>query len=414
MISIYRFIYLLLMNLLKLSFPFCSQKMQAWIKLRDSKSYLDFKSSNHDVYLIHAASGEIEYAKAFIRELRKIKPQSRIVVSYSSPSAPKLFKNITEYVNYFFPIPWDSPSETSTFLKSLNPKALIFSRTDLWPEFIYQAHKLNIPMSVISYNPSFSSANRLVTDLFYRPIQNFFCVTKNQADELKKLLPHSTIIADGDTRFDQVFWRLSQTSLVNIQTDRPLLVWGSTWPEDEKELISTLPWIKQHNYQLIWSPHEFDTHKITMIKTILNENKLSYELFSNFNLDKQSSLDLAVDVLIIDKIGYLADFYRFASAAFVGGSFKRKVHSVMEPLCCGLPVLTGPLVENNPEALRYAHVKINDLPMVSVCQNHQQIQQSLEDIQQHDLSEYKKIAKTQLEKNKGLAEKQVLFVTKST
>ncbi|MGZ3692074.1 MAG: 3-deoxy-D-manno-octulosonic acid transferase, partial [Pseudobdellovibrio sp.] len=54
-----------------------------------------------------------------------------------------------------------------------------------------------------------------------------------------------------------------------------------------------------------------------------------------------------------DKIGFLADVYRFADLAFIGGSFKDKVHSVMEPLCCGLNVITGPFYKNSPEAVKY-------------------------------------------------------------
>ncbi|MCC2679353.1 MAG: hypothetical protein K0R29_1929 [Pseudobdellovibrio sp.] len=58
-------------------------------------------------------------------------------------------------------------------------------------------------------------------------------------------------------------------------------------------------------------------------------------------------------MLLIDKIGYLADSYRYADFAFVGGSFKDKVHSIMEPLCCGLKVAVGPLYKNSPEGVKY-------------------------------------------------------------
>lgn len=249
-----------------------------------------------------------------------------------------------------------------------------------------------------------------MTDLFYRPIKNFFCVTQNQANELKKILPFANIIADGDTRFDQVFWRLSQPSLVEIKVANQLMVWGSTWEEDEKELVPTLSWLKANSFQLVWSPHEFNSEKIAHLQKTLSESGLKSELFSDFNLQEKNQINLTADVLILDKIGFLADIYRYAQIAFVGGSFKSKVHSVMEPLCCGIPVITGPLVENNPEALRYSHIKINGLPMVNICQNHQQILEVLDLIKKQDLSEYQKITKTQLEKNKGLAEKQVHLV----
>lgn len=417
MISIYRLFYFILKFTIKLFAPLTDQKIQAWVKLRKSDSYRCFKldnQSDNEVFLVHAASGEIEYAKAFIRQLKIQLPSAKIVVSYSSSSAPKLFKNIHDYVAYFFPLPWDTASEVSLFLKTINPKALIIARTDLWPELIYQAHQNNIPITVISYNPSLSLSNRLMTEFFFRPVKNFFCVNSNQAAELKKILPYSNVIADGDTRFDQVFWRLSQPSLVEVVTQNKFMIWGSTWTEDEKELLQVLPWLKKHHYQIAWCPHECNPEKIESIKAILTSMNFSFELFSEFNLTEKNQINLIADVLILDKVGYLADLYRYADAAFVGGSFKSKVHSIMEPLCCGIPVLAGPYVQNNPEALRYAQIKINELPMVGICQNDQQMLNYLECIETHDLNEYKKISKTQLEKNKGLAEKQVHFVLKST
>jgi 3-deoxy-D-manno-octulosonic-acid transferase len=78
---------------------------------------------------------------------------------------------------------------------------------------------------------------------------------------------------------------------------------------------------------------------------------LSFSRLSN--IADLKCVELTTNVFLIDKIGYLADCYRFADLAFVGGSFKEKIHSVMEPLCCGLPVLSGPYYANNPEAIKY-------------------------------------------------------------
>jgi 3-deoxy-D-manno-octulosonic-acid transferase len=52
----------------------------------------------------------------------------------------------------------------------------------------------------------------------------------------------------------------------------------------------------------------------------------------------------------------LQELYTWGDLAFVGGSFKDKVHSVMEPLCVGIPVVVGPHHSNNREALHFQHV----------------------------------------------------------
>ena len=57
-----------------------------------------------------------------------------------------------------------------------------------------------------------------------------------------------------------------------------------------------------------------------------------------------------VRVVLIDRIGILAELYHQANLAFVGGSFRGSIHNVMEPAVAGLPVLFGPSYHNSQEA----------------------------------------------------------------
>jgi 3-deoxy-D-manno-octulosonic-acid transferase len=51
----------------------------------------------------------------------------------------------------------------------------------------------------------------------------------------------------------------------------------------------------------------------------------------------------AVDILLLDTIGELARVYRYASAAFVGGSLvPHGGHNPIEPAAAGVPVCFGP------------------------------------------------------------------------
>jgi len=57
-------------------------------------------------------------------------------------------------------------------------------------------------------------------------------------------------------------------------------------------------------------------------------------------------------VLLIDTVGILADLYKYAHIAFVGGSFKQGIHNVMEPAIYGIPVLFGPVHSSSIDAGR--------------------------------------------------------------
>ena len=48
------------------------------------------------------------------------------------------------------------------------------------------------------------------------------------------------------------------------------------------------------------------------------------------------------DILIIDKVGILADLYKFCTFAYVGSGFTTGVHSVIEPAVYGCTIGFGP------------------------------------------------------------------------
>lgn len=351
MILIYRLIYALLKFLVMILQPVLSPNLKRWVQLRG----LPFENKENltGVIWFHASSGEIEYCKSVIREIRIKNPKQKIAVSYSSGSAEKLFSNIRDQVDIFFPLPWDQPLRLLRIFESLKPISLVFSRTDLWPELIHQAHSRKIPISVISFNPNLNGFSGFVLSKLLKKFSYISCIDEKIGLQVANLAPQALIKFDGDTRFDQVFYRLSQPTRLSFKCDSALLVMGSTWPEDEAVLLPKLNALKAQGFKFVLSPHEVAASNIERLEGLLKGFGLSYQkLSSNLNL-QTGFVDFTEDVLVIDQIGFLADCYRFANVAFVGGSFKYKVHSVMEPLCCGLHVLTGPYYKNNPEAVRY-------------------------------------------------------------
>lgn len=350
MIFAYRLIYYTFHILLRLLRPILPVKTQELIELRNQK-ILKIKNFNQ-TYWFHASSGEIEYCKSVIRLLKQKKPNAEIVVTYSSPSAERLFQNIKNDVDQFLPLPWDRPQKTQELIDYIQPQVLVFSRTDLWPELIHQAHKKSIKIGVLSYNPNMSKLTKTILIKLLPKFSFISCVDEQVKNSLYELDPNLKVQIDGDTRFDQVFYRLSQEPKIKINTDKKIIVCGSTWPQDEDVLLNCFQdFIFTHKMKIVLSPHEVSSDNINRIVAKLNSIGLSSQKLSG---EKQKlNINLNSDVLIIDQIGYLADAYRDATIAFVGGSFKDKVHSVMEPLCCGLPVVTGPFYKNNPEAIKY-------------------------------------------------------------
>ncbi|MBY0383898.1 hypothetical protein K2X05_01965, partial [bacterium] len=57
------------------------------------------------------------------------------------------------------------------------------------------------------------------------------------------------------------------------------------------------------------------------------------------------------------KVGFLAELYKQSDFSFIGGSFRKQVHSVMESLACGCLTFVGPFYHNNREAIDFSQLK---------------------------------------------------------
>lgn len=348
MLTFYRIIYFFLSHLLKIISGLLPEHLQKWIKLKDQNTSVPNKSHGTGRILFHAASGEIEYVKSVIRVLKSKAPHLEIYVSYSSPSAEKLFANIQDSVSQFLPLPWDFPANTKSFLDTVKPDLIVFSRTDFWPELIWQAQKKNIPLAAVSVYTQFSFFQKIWLRFVLAQFTFISAVSEETTDQLQKLLPQSVQIQHlADTRFDQALHRLSQPSRFEVQTQNQIIVFGSTWPEDEAVLVKCVPELIGLGFKIVWCPHDISKKRILELKTQLTV--YSVDLFS----EQKNPYSFEKQILIIDQIGFLADIYRYSQIAFVGGSFKAKVHSVMEPLCAGNAVIVGPYFKNNPEAVDF-------------------------------------------------------------
>lgn len=308
-------------------------------------------------YWIHAASGEIEYARPIIRELKKQDPHIPILVTYSSPSAKKILAGIPE-IDVWGALPWDFEFLIRGFIKKWNPRVLLFSRTDVWPVLASVAKKEKLPTILFSATFAENSSRlkgltRILTRFTLSHLSEIHCVSTEDIENVQTLDLQVPMVVSGDTRFDQVFHRLENPkALKNVLIPSPedfVFIAGSTWPEDEAVLIPALEKLKglHTHVKVIIAPHETTPSHLENIERKLKDCGLSSLRYS------QTESWPAGAILLIDQVGILAELYTWSDIAFIGGSFKKQVHSVMEALAAGLPVMVGPYHHNNREALLY-------------------------------------------------------------
>lgn len=329
---------------------------------------------------IHAASGEIEYARPLIREFKKAHPDIPILVTYSSPSAKKILRQIPE-IDAWTALPWDAPFAYRRFMKTWRPRLLLVARTDLWPVMAQAASRYRVPALMFSATFAENSSrlrgiSRFLTRSALNRLQRIFCVNESDRLNLLKLNLRTPVEVLGDTRFDQVLHRLQHPKPITIKQRAPqfTFVIGSSWPEDESHLLPAMGALGSLPAQFILAPHEIHEDHLQATEKKLTSLGLRYVRYTRFASWQ------GIDVVILDQIGVLAELYQLGDVAFVGGSFKKQVHSVMEPLAAGLPVLVGPFHLNNREALDFQNVHIDGIQLVQCVQGPQDIVAAIQKI----------------------------------
>lgn len=320
---------------------------------------------------IHASSGEFEYAKPVIREIKKRHPNQPIVVSYFSPSYERAVSRFPG-VDFSCPLPLDLPGPTRAFLSKMKPQAGFIARTDLWPELLAQAKSLKIPVILFSMTKTKKPGVfiRQFDRWLYGYLKAIFCVGEADASIIRKIAPKTSCVAIGDTRFDQAIERLDNPRPLreNLKPDRSkTLVAGSTWQEDEKVLCPALEELLiAGELNLIIAPHEPTVAHVEDLIIHFMRRGIPVELYSK-------AVHFNSGVLVIDQIGILAELYQWCSIAFVGGSYKSTVHSVMEPLAAGALTIVGPRHQNNREAIDFQAPREEGPSYVQVARNSEEL-----------------------------------------
>lgn len=332
-------------------------------KINGVSPWLLYEKNSHPIW-IHCQSGEFEYALPIIRELKKQKPQQKIIVSYYTPSYVKRISQ-EPLVDFYFPLPWDNRSDINAFLNHHNPQQLLIARTGLWPNILKQCAQRKIPISLFSMtlNKKITWKNQWFFRWLFQHINSFYVVAAEDKNNLLKINSNFNVHIAGDSRYEQCLHRLKENTNLKIsqkKLNKKVFICASTWPEDENALF---PYIKNNSINAHWIvvPHEVDTNHIREIQKNLSPTPTA--LYSQCpDWDGKG-------VLIIDEFGILAALYKIADGAFIGGSFKSKVHSVMESLACGNLTFVGPYHTTNREAIEFAKWKTTSIAPVQILKN---------------------------------------------
>ena len=350
-------------------------------------------------FWFHCASlGEYEQGLPVFEALKAKYPDYKIVLSFFSPSGYNVREN-TEIADVVIYLPLDTTANAKRFLDLVNPDYTLFIKYEIWPNLLLELKKRKLKAILISAvfreNQGFFKwyGRFMKSSLF--AFNHIFTQDENSKILLETIDYKNTSVS-GDTRFDRVSNQLkidnSVSFIEDFKANKLCLVFGSTWPEDDKLYLDFINSNENSDLKFVIAPHNIKPSYIASLKIQLKGKTICYSELSNQDLSDYK-------VFILDTIGYLSKVYSYANIAYVGGGAgSTGLHNILEPAVFGIPILIGKNYTKFPEAK--ALISIGGVTSVS---NSQALESIIKDLQE-DLTLSEKHGKLNsgfVEKNKG-------------
>lgn len=303
-------------------------------------------------FWLHALSvGEVTSALPLATAIRKNWPTSRIVVTVTTASGEKIARDLLDKtVDTVLPAPLDLRFVVRKYIDTIRPDVYIHVETDFWPNLLSTLKTRSIPSLLVNGRVSERSlASYRRYAFFFSPMfKNFSELSMQTAQDRKNMeslgVPVERIHSLGNLKFDTPAAGRTTNELIGhlLPRDTSILVAGSTHPGEEKVIIDSFLRLLERFPQLF----------LVIVPRNIDRAEEIRALASAANLDVQlrTASIRPANLLVVDTIGELIDFYRFATVAFVGGSLVPSGgHNPIEPALFGIPVLFGPHMEDFSE-----------------------------------------------------------------
>lgn len=307
--------------------------------------------TNDKTFWFHCASlGEYEQGLPVFEALKAKHPSYKVVLSFFSPSGYEVRKNagIADVVVY---LPLDTTANAKRFLDIVNPTLILFVKYEIWPNFLHEIKKRGLNAILISAmfrkdQAFFKWYGSYMTSALFG-FNHIFTQDENSKSLLESI-NYNAVSISGDTRFDRVSNQLKADNtldfIAEFSGDHLCIVFGSTWPEDDKLFLDFINTNKNPNLKFVIAPHNIKPGYVASLQTQLNVNTICYSELTNKKLADYN-------VFILDTIGYLSKAYSYADIAYVGGGAGTTgLHNILEPAVFGIPIIIGKHYEKFPEA----------------------------------------------------------------
>lgn len=329
---------------------------------------------------IHAVSvGEVLAGLALARRLKKQYPARPLVISTTTMTGQALAREKAAFADavIYFPLDWAFCVRRA--LKAVRPALVIVLETEIWPNFLREAARREVPAIFVSarisdrsfarYRRYFRWAGFYLKPLLQSALGNaaaFLAQSEKDAERLRALgAPAGRVRVSGNLKYDMELpaptpvslWLAEEAkargrspvivagSVVATEEPLALIAFGTLQGEYPKALLVLAP-RKPERFE---AAAEFitDAHQKFVRRSQLG---IAAPAQGTETSARNGAMADDVSVILLDSIGELASLYGVADGAFVGGSLVPSGgHNILEPAAFGKVAVFGPSMENFAE-----------------------------------------------------------------
>lgn len=316
--------------------------------------------TNKDVIWFHAVSvGEVNICTQLIKALEPRAPVVKIVVSTTtSTGMAELQKKLPAHISKIY-YPIDTRRCVRRALRLIDPEAVVLVEAEIWPNFLWNARALGVPVFLVNARLSESSFRgyRRWGFLFRGIFRSFAGIGCQNADDAKRLealgCRPERIHVIGNLKFDSA--KLTEKRLLDVPAlfaqlavtpGAPVLVAGSTHAGEEKILGAIFKRLRQRfpALFLVVVPRHHERGKEAGRDLEAAGVKFVYRNEITPAMQKQPG---EIEALLVNTTGELRYFYEHATAVFVGKSLTAQGgQNPIEPGALAKPIVFGPNMQN--------------------------------------------------------------------
>jgi len=329
---------------------------------------------------VHAVSvGEVLAGVPLMKRLKECYPQRPLVISTTTLTGHSVAKQNAPFAEAIFYFPFDWLFCVRRVLNAVNPAMIIVLETEIWPNFLRETRRRNIPVIFASGRVSDRSFTRYkkylgIFGFYLRPflaavLENpaaFLMQTPSDADRICALgAPADRVKVCGNLKYDMVL--PAPTPLSGWLAEEckrrqrwPVIIAGSIVATEEPLALIAFGVVQGdlRNALLVLAPRK--PERFGPAADFIEESHRKFIRRSEMPIPGPAVTPKAnastngiaedVSVILLDSIGELASLYALADGAFIGGSLvEAGGHNILEPAAFGKVPVFGPSMENFAE-----------------------------------------------------------------